>query len=338
MKKIIPLALASLLFVLCVSGVAVNTAFAAKKPEILLSAADIGAEDHVYTVGLRMLDKKLREKSNGRIGLNVFPNAVLGAEREAMEGTMMGSINMTLATADGVVPSWVADTAVLSIPYLLTKREDAHNVLDNFLLAKLQPEYNKHNLYCLGYAELGFRHFTNNKRPVKSAADMDGLLIRVQESAVWFALCNALKAQATPIAINELYTALQQGIVDGQENPLGTIVTAKFNEVQKYLTLDGHTYGAGSLFINLDRWNAFSDEDRALIQACVNEMIPEQRAYVAQKEAEFLKALLEAGMIVEQTPDIDSFVRATAAIGDQDDIKALFKNPGIIREIKEFLQ
>lgn len=304
---------------------------------IVFKSANVGSDEHVYSVGLNMLNEKLKEKTNGRISINIFNNGALGAERDAIEGTQMGTIDMTLVTSDGAVPAFVADTSILSIPYLLTTREDAYKVLDEFLPEKLEPQFEENKLHLLGYYDLGYRHFTNNKKAVKSPDDMKGLMIRVQEAPVWFALCEALGAQATPVNFNELYTAMSQGTVDGQENPLSTIVSQKYYEVQKYLTLDGHTFGAGSLLINQKKWSSLSADDQAIIQECVNESIKEQRQYVVEKEDEYIQTLKDAGMQIEENPDIDAFVEATKDIGDRDDVKELFTHPELIQEVRDYL-
>lgn len=305
---------------------------------ITLRVAHIGSDEHQYNLGCLMLQELLDEKTGGRIKLQIFGNSQLGAEREAIEGTIMGSIDMTVVTADGAVPSWVPDTAVLSIPYLFETKEEAYDVLDNYLAPRLAPAYEAAGLKNLGYMELGFRHFTNNKKTVRSASDMSGLIIRVQEAPVWFGLCNALNAVATPVAINELYTALQQGVVDGQENPLGTIVTSKFYEVQKYLTLDGHTYGCGSVFMNLEKWNSLSAEDQQLFQECVNAMIPMQRAKVTELENGYLETLKSSGMVIEENPDIESFKQATEGMEKQKDIAALFSDITIVQGVRDYLR
>lgn len=304
---------------------------------IVLTTAVATSDDHVYAVGLRYLNDILKEKTGGRISLNIFSNSSLGSEREAVEGTTMGSIDMTLITADGALPAWVPGTQVLSIPYLANSDEEMFALLDEFLPDKLADEYDSANLYCLGYAALGWRNFTNNKRPITSAADMKGLLIRVQEATVWFSLCDALQCQAVPVAFSELYTALQQGTVDGQENPLGTISAQKYNEVQKYMCLDGHTYGAGAIIINKSTWNQLSSKDRVLLQESVNEAVAKQREYVQNMNDTYLQQLKDSGMIVCEDPDIESFVEATKGIGNREDVKDLFNDPTIIEAAREFI-
>ena len=232
MKKKLALVLAVLMLLLTLTACGGKTAPAAPAAGAsqTFKVALTGSDTHQYTIAMKMLNDILQKKSNGRLKLELFLNSALGGEREAVEGVIMGSIDMTMVTVDGVVPSWVKDTAVMSIPYLFTSKEAAYKALDNYLKPRLEPLYIAAGLKNLGFGELGFRHFTNNKRAVKTAADMKGLLIRVQESPVWFGLVESLGATPQPVAFNELYTALQQGVVDGQENPFGSIASMKFYE------------------------------------------------------------------------------------------------------------
>ena len=304
---------------------------------IVLTTAVSTSDDHVYAIGLGYLNDILKDKTDGRISLNIFTNSALGSEREAIEGTTMGSIDVTLVTADGALPAWVPGTQILSIPYLANSDTEMFALLDEFLPERLAAEYDSANLRCLGYAALGWRHFTNNKKEITSAADLKGLLIRVQEATVWFSLCDALGCQAVPVAFSELYTALQQGTVDGQENPLGTICAQKYNEVQKYLCMDGHTYGSGAILINKGTWDKFSSEDQQILQESVDEAIAKQRQYVQEMNDTYLQKLKDSGMIVCENPDIESFVEATKDIGNREDVKALFKDPTIIEAAREFI-
>ena len=295
-----------------------------------------GSEDHVFVQGVRILERKIEEKSGGRIQVEVFPNSILGAEREMIEQTIMGSLDMFVGAADGATPAWVPDTQIYTVPYLFSSTEEARNASDNFLFEYLQPKFEEAGLHNFGFYELGFRHFTNNVRPIEKASDMKGLLIRVQESPAWLTLMDRLGSTATPMAINELYGAMQQGVVDGQENPLSTIVAQKFYEVQDYLVLDGHTYCAGAMLMNLNYYRNLSDADRALIEECAQESIVEQRNIVTDKETEYLKICKDNGMTVVENPDLDSFKEATAGFGETEAVKALF-DTSLIEQVQDFL-
>jgi tripartite ATP-independent transporter DctP family solute receptor len=186
--------------------------------------------------------KELKAKSNGRIDVQVFGAGALGGERDYVEGVKNGFIQAGLAS--GVMANFYPSAMVTDIPYLFSSETVADRVLDGPFGQKLSDDFNTatgmHNL-CFG--EVGFRHFTSGKNPIHSPKDMAGLKIRVQETPLYITEMKALGAQPTPIAFPELYTALQTGVVDGQENPIPTIIFAKIYEVQKHVTLDGHNYG-----------------------------------------------------------------------------------------------
>jgi len=286
--------------------------------------ATVGPDEHQYTIASMKFKEIIEAKSNGRIKVTLFPNGQLGGEREMAEGVKMGTIEMTTVTTDGALPSWVSDTQVFSIPYIFRDKEHVYKTLDGALADELNPKFEAQGFKHLGFVELGLRHFTNNKKEIKSAADIKDLKIRVQEAPIWFALIKALKGTATPIAFNELYTALQQGVVDGQENPLATIRSMKFYEVQKYLTLDAHTYAPGSVLMNKAFFDKLSAEDQKLVQEAVDEMKVYQRELISSKDEENLNFLKEQGMIVTE-PDRQSFMDATKDIPNVEEVKKLVR-------------
>ncbi len=294
--------------------------------------ATVGPDEHQYTIAAAKFKELIEEKSEGRIKVTLFPNAQLGGEREMAEGVKMGTIQMTTVTSDGALPAWVKDTQVFSIPYLFRNREHVYNALDGVISEELDPQFEKAGFKNLGYVELGFRHFTNNKKEINSASDVAGLKIRVQEAPIWFALINALEGTATPIPFNELYTSLQQGVVDGQENPLATIRSMKFYEVQKYLALDAHTYAPGSVIMNLDFFNNLSDEDKRLVKEAVDEMKVYQRNLIASQDEENIEFLKGEGMIVTE-PDRETFMEATKDIPTLDKVKELV-NPDLVEKVR----
>lgn len=306
-----------------------------EKETIAINYATVGPEEHQYTIAAIKFKELIEEKSQGRIEVTLFPNAQLGGEREMAEGVKMGTIQMTTVTSDGTLPAWVKDTQVFSIPYIFRDRDHVYKALDGVISEELNPQFEKAGFKHLGFVELGFRHFTNNKKEINSASDVKGLKIRVQEAPIWFALLNALEGTATPIPFNELYTALQQKVVDGQENPLATIRSMKFYEVQKYLALDAHTYAPGSVLMNLDFFNSLSEEDQKLVQEVVDEMKVYQRNLISTQDEENIKYLKEQGMVITE-PDRESFMEATKDIPSLDKIKELVRPElvEIVRNVK----
>lgn len=337
MKKLLYVFLVIAMFTLSLAACSSTpvTSEPASKP-ITIRIGLNGSEDHVFVQGVRILESKLEEKSDGHIQVEVFPNSVLGAEREMIEQTINGSIEMAVVSADGATPAWVPDTQIFTVPYLFSSSEEAQDVADNFLLDYLEPGFEKAGLVNFGFYELGFRHFTNSEREVQSASDMKGLVIRVQESATWQTLMESLGSIPTPLAFNELYGALQQGVVDGQENPLSTIVAQKFYEVQKYLVLDGHTYGAGAVLMNKTFYDSLSAEDQQLLNECVTESAAEQRTLVADETVAYIQTCKDNGMVVVEDPNLDSFKAATAGFANNEAIQKLFDTT-LIAKVQEYI-
>lgn len=301
------------------TGSAVDTSKATYK----IKLGTTGNEDHQSTIAATFFKEKVEELTNGDVAVDIYPNSQLGSEREMAEGVTLGTLEMTIVTSDATLANWVPEIQVLAIPYLLTSKEAAYDVLDNTLQPYVEPLFEAQGFKHLGFCELGFRHFTSNKKEMTSAADMAGQSIRVQEAPIWFALMDSLGSTGTPVSFNELYTALSQGMVDGQENPIGSIASSKFYEVQKYMVLDGHTYSAESIVMNLNYYNSLPAEYQTAVDEAAAYASEQQRAAVTAMEDEQLQTIKDAGVIVCEDPDIESFQEATADLYLRDDVQAL---------------
>lgn len=199
--------------------------------------------------GATLFKQILETQTRGAVEVRVFPAGQLGGEKEVTEATKMGTVQMTMVS--GALANYYKEYQVLDIPYLFSSEAVAWKVLDGpFGKDMAEDCLKKTGMRVLGFGEAGYRNFTNSARPIKTPADLKGLKIRVQESPVYVALVKSMGASPTPIAWTETYTALQQKVVDGEENPVSIIKYAKFYEVQKYLTLDGHTYGVDLILMN----------------------------------------------------------------------------------------
>ena len=193
---------------------------------------------------------EVESRTGGRVKVDVFPGGQLGNERELIEALRMGTVEMAI-TSDGPVGGFFEPILVLGIPYAFPSTVTAWKALDGpFGQELMESMRQKTGIRCLAVTENGFRHFTNNSRVIKGPADMKGLKIRTMENPSHMAIVKAMGADPTPIAFGELYSALQQKIVDGQENPIAVLYMIKGYEVQKYLTLDGHVYNPSFLWVN----------------------------------------------------------------------------------------
>jgi tripartite ATP-independent transporter DctP family solute receptor len=235
-------------------------------------------------------------ETSGEIVVNLFPAGQLGGERELIESTKLGTIQICMVS--GAIAGYFKPAMVLDIPYLFSSAPVAWKVLDGPFGKELSEAILKETgLRNLAYGETGFRNFTNSKRPIKSPADMDGLKIRVMETPLYITMVEALGASPTPIAWPEVYTSLQQGVVDGQENPVGVILNNKFSEVQKYLILDGHAYGTDFILINDKFFNEkLTPEQQGIIKRAAIVAGTCGRAIQQLNSAMGVSALKEEGM------------------------------------------
>jgi tripartite ATP-independent transporter DctP family solute receptor len=220
--------------------------------ETVIKLAHVDPEDVFISkkgAATRAFKDIVEAETGGEVKVNLFPAGQLGAERELIEATKLGTIQMCMVS--GAVAGSFKPAMVLDLPYLFSAPAVAWKVLDGPFGKELSAALLKETgLRNLAYGETGFRNFTNSKHVVKSPADLKGLKIRVMETPLYITMIKALGASPTPMAWTEVYTSMQQGVIDGHENPVGVILSNKIYEVQKYLTLDAHTYGTDFLLIN----------------------------------------------------------------------------------------
>ncbi len=255
---------------------------------------------HAQCVAFKNL---VESNSSGRIDVKIHGGGSVGGEREYVESVMAGSLQAGIAS--GVIANFYPPAMVNSIPYLYPNARVAWEVLDGPFGDRLSEGLlEETGLRNLAFAEVGFRHFTNSKRPIHSPEDMEGLKIRVMETPIYVKLVEALGANPTPIAWNECYSALQTGVVDGEENPVSTIVFANFAEVQDYLTLDGHTYGVDWFVMNNDFYTSLPSDLQRIVDNAAKISSTVGRGLQQLNSAVGLGTLNEAGMeIYKPTPE-----------------------------------
>lgn len=273
-----------------------------------------GTKVHQYHIGATILADLVDKNSRGQMKIEVFPDGQLGGERDLAEGTRLGTVDMAVAAAGSVLPFWVPEFQIVEMPFLFRDRAHAYATLDGGLGDDLKGLAEKKGLKVLGFWEVGFRNMTNNRKPIMEPKDMQGLKIRVQQSKVYVEMMKSLGAIGTPIAFTELYSALQQNVVDGQENPIATIRSMNYFEVQKHLSLTFHTYTPGAVMISPKLWNSLTAEQKDVLQKSLREATQLQRKAVADKEAEDLAFLKSKGMVVVEKPDVAAFQKATMSV------------------------
>lgn len=282
----------------------------AKVDPLTIKFAHAGSLTHPYSVGLNLLTPILEKNSGGAVKLQVFCCAQLGSERELAEGVRLGTINMTSVAAEGALPAWVPELQAFGLPFIIRDREHIYKVLDGAVGKELESKLNAQGFVVLGWWELGFRNMTTKDKPIRTPDDLKGLKMRVQEAKVWLGLMRALGAIPTPIPFGELYNALQQGVVDGQENPIVTITSMKFYEVQKQVGLTEHTYTALPVLVSKKWWDTLKPGQREVIAASVKESVPLQRKAVSGQVDEGIAFLKTQGVTINAV-DTAKFMEAT---------------------------
>ncbi len=267
---------------------------------------------HVAAVKFKELVEK---RSNGRIKIQIYPNAQLGDERTLLEGLQMGSVDFAVITS-GPISNFAPKFAVVDMPFLFKDAKTAYRVLDGPIGKDLLKELEKANLKGLAFAERGFRNLTNNKRPIHKPSDVKGLKIRVMQNPVYVDTFRALGANAVPMAWGDCLTALQQGTIDGQENPVNVIYAFKIYETQKYLAMTRHTYAPAVIMMGLNLWKQFSPSDQKLLLKCAQEAAEYERAWDNGQEAKQLDFIKAHGMTVTY-PDLKAFRTAVKPVYDK---------------------
>jgi len=268
--------------------------------------------DHSFVVASQKFKEQIEKRSNGRLKAEIFPSSQLGGEREMQEMVALGTLEMTVT---GVIVTYEPLFALLEAPFLYRDREHIKRVMESAVVADLGEALIKKGLRMVGFYENGFRNITNSKRPINSPADVKGLKIRTPENLAQVETFKALGAVATPMAYSELYNALAQGVVDGQENPLQNIWTGKMFEVQRHLAMTGHIYNSAYIIASNKFWTGLPADLRKIAEESIREASHGQMDMVANLDKKLLEDIKAKGMQVT-TPDQEAFRKATAPAYD----------------------
>jgi tripartite ATP-independent transporter DctP family solute receptor len=277
----------------------------ASETRVLRVALAHGA-NHSFTHALLHCDSLLRARSHHRYQLRIYHSSQLGNEKVTQEMLTLGTLDMTLA---GLLNHYEPLFSLLEMPYLYRDREHAFAVNSGPVIEELAAPLVKRGIYIIGFYENGFRHLTNSIRPVNEPADLRGLLIRTPENPAYIETIRALGAIPTPMNFSELYTALLQGVVDGQENPLQNVWQSRLHEAQPHLALTGHIYNLGYLLISAKTWESMPPSDRQLLKECLLISTRRQMARMESLDRE-LQARLQAEGMQFTYPDLAPFETA----------------------------
>ena len=276
------------------------------------NSISIGQNSH-QGVGIDVFAKEIEKRTNGRYKIQNFYSGSLGGERESIEAVQLGTQELTL-TSTGPVPNFVPEAKILDIPFLFRDKAHAHAVLDGPIGEEMLKLFEPKGFKALAWAENGVRHMTNNKRAVNGPEDLKGLKLRTMENPIHIAAYKGFGIVPTPMAFPEVFTALQQGTVDGQENPLSVIMAAKFDQVQKHLTLTGHVYSPAVWLMNKAAFDKLSAADKQAFIDAAKEGTKANRARVAEDDAKGVADLRAKGMNVVENPDKAKFVAALTTV------------------------
>ncbi|MER1966638.1 TRAP transporter substrate-binding protein [Castellaniella sp. GW247-6E4] len=273
------------------------------------------SENSHYGAGAAAFAQSLQGSAGDAFKIEQFPNSALGGEREVIEGLQLGTIDLAIVST-GATLNFVPQTGVFDIPFLFRDLAHARKVLDGKVGQDMLAEFPKRGLIALAWGEQGFRHLTNNVRAVKEPADIKGLKIRTTENPIHIAAFREMGVLATPMAWPEVATALQQGTIDGQENPLSVIVSVKMWQLQKYLSLTAHVYGPALVLMSPSAYGALSDADKAKLKEAAAVSAQAMRAFVDNVEKVGVEELKSHGMAVN-TVDHAAFVKAVEPVYPQ---------------------
>ncbi len=297
----------------------------------VLSLAHNLPQTHPVHKGILTFQKVLEEKSGGKLKIKIFPDGQLGSEREVLELLQIGSVAITKVSA-ATMSNFVPEYNVLSIPYLFRDKEHYFNVIDGNIGKSILEKGSKYWLRGLCYYDAGSRNFYTKNKAIRTPDDLKGLKLRVMNNQMAINMVNALGGSATPMAYGELYTAIQQGVVDGAENNPPSFVSSNHYEVSKYYTLDEHSSIPDVVLISTKYWNRLSEQEKKWVQEAADESSQVQKKYWETSVEESMKIAKESGVEII-IPDKSLFAGKTKSVAEE------FKtNNPALKELVEQIQ
>ncbi|TLF48146.1 TRAP transporter substrate-binding protein [Halomonas urmiana] len=277
-------------------------------------------DDHSSSRAMEIFQEQLAERTDGDLTAQLFPNMQLGGAGENVDQVNSGAI---MGTWIGIsyLSRTVPELEALSLPFAFDSREDAFALIDGEVGGLLDEKLAEAGFTALGYMELGFRHVTNNAHPLETVEDFQDLKIRLQPNQTHLDTFRAIGANPVSMDINEVYGALQQGVLDGQENPYSIISTKRLDEVQSHLSDTGHFYDYIVVVANRDKFESLSDEQQQAVQAAMDEAVAWQRQTAAEEDTAARETLIERGMEFTPISDETRSALRDASQGVVDDLR-----------------
>nr|WP_244271619.1 TRAP transporter substrate-binding protein [Stappia indica] len=277
--------------------------------DIVLRSSDTHPDGYPTVEAVKYLGELVKERSNGRIEIEVFHSAQLGQEKDTIEQTQFGVIDMNRVSL-GPFNNIIEETQVPSLPYIFRSVDHMHKVMDGPIGQEILDAFSDHDLVGLVFYDAGSRSFYNRQKPVENMADLSGMKFRVMQSDLFVDMVNALGANATPMPYGEVYSSIQTGVIDGAENNWPSFESSGHFEVAGYYTLDEHLIVPEVLVMSKKSWDKLSAEDQALIRQAAKDSVPHMRKLWAEREAASEAKVREAGVKIVNNIDKTPFIEA----------------------------
>ncbi len=281
---------------------------------IEIKLGHVGSPGSLFELSSEEFAKRANAKLGNKAKVVVFGSSQLGGDKEMVQKLKLGTIDMALPST--VMSSENDLYGVFEMPYLVKDRAHMGRIEQDFFWTKLAPAIESKGLKVLAVWENGYRHITNNKHPIKAPADLKGIKLRVPEGKWRLKMFQAYGANPSPMKLSEVFTALQTGVMDGQENPLTQIHSSKFQEVQKYLSLTGHVYTPAYLTASKKKWEALPAEVRKILADTAKETQAFVYATAQKLDDDLLGKMKAAGVKVNEV-DKDAFVKASKPVYEE---------------------
>jgi tripartite ATP-independent transporter DctP family solute receptor len=289
------------------------SALSAQAADLVLRSSDTHPDGYPTVEAVKYMGELIEERTGGRIGVEVFHSAQLGEEKDTIEQTRFGVIDLnriSMAPFNGLIP----ETAILSLPYLFRDVDHLHAVLDGDIGAEILATFEAHDLVALAYYDPGARSFYNRVKPMRSIEDLAGMKFRVIQSDVFVDMVAALGANATPMPYGEVYSAIETGVIDGAENNFPSYESSGHFEVAKYYTLDEHMMVPEVLVMSKAAFERLSPEDQAIVRQAAQDSVPFNREKWAERERESEEKVRAAGVEIVEDIDKAPFVAAMGPV------------------------
>lgn len=313
LRRLSALLLVTVLLCACLSGCSSGES---GKNSKTLTVTHVLTADHAYHQAWLKVAELVEQRSGGELRLEIFPNSTLGNERDVIEGMQLCIVDLSCMST-GALASFSPAFMALDLPFIFDSRENAYKVLDGDIGQELLASLDEKMLVGVTFWENGFRNVSNSKHPVLVPEDVKGLKLRTLENELQVSTFTTLGANAIPMNWGEVYTALQQGTIDGQENPLAIIYQNKIHEVTRHVSLTGHFYAAAPVIMSKKSLEKLSPEHQEILLTAIREVTPYERQLSKDSDTEYLQKLQDEGVQIVTDIDKALWLEAVQPVYDQ---------------------